>query len=179
MNTNFQETIKMEASDEWQEHFGNGDLNYGVNDLGQMFPETLDGDGEDDAEGPEIIYVYMNIQQPIEILKNLLQDKTKKNLANYEVWLQNVQMLEPFKTLVDQCVKGEGLVQVNAQIIDSLKRINIADVVKPAEEADDAMKSIGLDGDIVMHENDPGNSNDSSDCTFFAFQCSELIWTCF
>lgn len=163
MNANFSETIKMEATDEWQD-FSNGDVNFDVNfDAGQMFPEPLEGE----ADEPEIIYVYMNIQQPIEILKNLLQEKTKKNLSNYEVWLQNVQVLEPFKTLVDQCVKGEGLVQVNAQILDHLKRINIADVVKPAEEVDDAMKSIGLDGDIVMHENDPGNSNDSSDCKFF------------
>lgn len=103
-------------------------MNFNVNfDAGQIFPETLDGDGE-------IIFVNMNIQQPIEVLKNLLQEKTKKNLANYEVWLQNVQALESFKTLVDQCVKGEGLVQVNAQILDRLKRINIADVMSLPEE---------------------------------------------
>lgn len=164
MNTNFSDTIKMEATDEWQEHFGNGDVNFDVNfDAGQMFSESLEGD----ADEPEIIYVYMDIQSPIEMLKVLLQQKTKKNLSNYEVWLQNVQMLEPFKTLVDQCVKGEGLVQVNAQILDGPQRINIADVVKPTEEVDNAMKSvqnIDFENDIVMNENDHTNSNDSSDC---------------
>lgn len=165
MNTNFSDTIKMEATDEWHDHFGNGDVNFDVNfDTGQMFSEQLEGDGDE----PEIIYVYMDIQSPIETLKVLLQEKTRKNLSNYEVWLQNVQMLEPFKTLVDQCVKGEGLVQVNAQILDGPKRINIADVVKPTDEVDNAMKNVGLETDIIMNENEQGNSNDSSDCKLLA-----------
>lgn len=172
MNPNFTDPIKMEEeTDEWQglgqEHFGNGDVNFDVNfDAGQIFPETLDGG--DAADDPEIIYVYMDIQSPIQTLKVLLQEKTKKDLRDYNVWLQNVQMLEPFKTLVDQCVKGEGLVQVNAQIFDGPKRINIADVVKPTDEVDNAMKSveenIGMDADIIMNEKDQGNSSDSADC---------------
>ena len=38
--------------------------------------------------------------------------------------------------LVDQCVQGEGLVQINVEIkIDSgLKKINIVDVLKPADD---------------------------------------------
>lgn len=172
MNPTFTDPIKMEEeTEEWQglgqEHFGNGDVNFDVNfDAGQIFPETLDGG--DATDDPEIIYVYMDIQSPIQTLKVLLQDKTKKDLRDYNVWLQNVQMLEPFKTLVDQCVKGEGLVQVNAQIFDGPKRINIADVVKPTEEVDNAMKSveenIGMDADIIMSEKDQGNSSDSADC---------------
>lgn len=154
----------MEANDEWQAHFDNGDVNFDVNfDAGHMFSEPLEGEPDES----EIICVYMDIQLPIETLKVLLQEKTKKDLTGYEVWLQNVQMLEPFKTLVDQCVKGEGLVQVNAQILDGPKRINIADVVKPTEEVVNAMKSeqgLGLDTDVVMNDMEPGaNSNDSSD----------------
>lgn len=164
INANFTDAIKMETTDEW--HFGNGDVNFDVNfDAGQIFTEPLEGD----AEESEIIYVYMDIQSPIETLKVLLQQKTKKNLSNYEVWLQNVQMLEPFKTLVDQCVKGEGLVQVNAQILDGQKRINIADVVKPTEEVDNAMKnveSVGLESDVVMNESEHGTNSNDSDCEF-------------
>ncbi|XP_055320536.1 DNA-binding protein Ets97D-like [Sitodiplosis mosellana] len=164
MNPNFNDTIKMEATDEWQAHFGNGDVNFDVNfDAGHIFSEPLEGDPDE----TEIICVYMDIQLPIETLKVLLQEKTKKDLSDYDVWLQNVQMLEPFKTLVDQCVKGEGLVQVNAQILDGPKRINIADVVKPTEEVVNAMKNeqgVGLDSDIVMNDIEHGaNSNDSSD----------------
>lgn len=170
MNPNFPDTIKMEATDEWQTHFGNGDVNFDVNfDAGHMFSEPLEGDPDE----TEIICVYMDIQLPIETLKVLLQEKTKKDLSDYEVWLQNVQMLEPFKTLVDQCVKGEGLVQVNAQILDGPKRVNIADVVKPTEEVVNAMKNeqnIGLDSDIVMNDIEHGNnSNDSSDGNFRVF----------
>lgn len=181
MNPNFTDPIKMEdETDEWQGHFGNGDVNFDVNfDAGQIFSETLDGadggSGADATDEPDIIYVYMDIQSPIQTLKILLQDKTKKDLSDYDVWLQNVQMLEPFKTLVDQCVKGEGLVQVNAQILDDSKRINIADVVKPTEEVDNAMKNveqnIGLDPDIIMDEKD--HSSDSADCKW-SFQFYHL-----
>lgn len=43
--------------------------------------------------------------------------------------------LEPHKNLVDQCVKGEGLVQINVEIKYIIKRINILDVLKPTEDA--------------------------------------------
>lgn len=36
--------------------------------------------------------------------------------------------------MVDQCVQGEGLVQVNVQIKATQRRINIVDVLKPAED---------------------------------------------
>lgn len=42
--------------------------------------------------------------------------------------------MEDDKNLVDQCVQGEGLVQVNVQILGNLKRLNIIDVLKPAED---------------------------------------------
>lgn len=44
--------------------------------------------------------------------------------------------MEPHKNLVDQCVQGEGLVQINVEIKtegDS-KKINIVDVLKPTDE---------------------------------------------
>lgn len=45
--------------------------------------------------------------------------------------------MENHKNLVDQCVQGEGTVQVNVQIKadeHGNKKINIVDVLKPAEE---------------------------------------------
>jgi len=73
-------------------------------------------------------------------------------LNYYTFWLQDAQevsrttedpssystsipQLESHKNLVDQCVKGEGLVQINVQIQTIRKRINIADVLKPTEAA--------------------------------------------
>jgi GA-binding protein transcription factor alpha len=42
--------------------------------------------------------------------------------------------LENNKNLVEQCVQGQGLVQINVQLQANLKRINILDVLKPAED---------------------------------------------
>lgn len=42
--------------------------------------------------------------------------------------------MEGHKNLVDQCVQGEGLVQVNVEIKYHQKKINIVDVLKPAED---------------------------------------------
>lgn len=42
--------------------------------------------------------------------------------------------MESHKNLVDQCVQGEGLVQVNVQIRTTQRCINIVDVLKPAED---------------------------------------------
>lgn len=55
-------------------------------------------------------------------------------LKEYEFWLQNAQMLECHKNLVDQCVQGEGIVQINVQVITLTQRINIVDVLKPTED---------------------------------------------
>ena len=53
-----------------------------------------------------------------------------------DFWLQDSQLLEPHMNLVDQCVQGEGLVQIICEIKDeeNLKKINIVDVLKPPEE---------------------------------------------
>lgn len=114
----------------------------------------------------EINHVYMDIESTLETLKAILQQKTKRDISHYDVWLQNVKILEPFGTLVDQCVDGEeGLVRVNAQILDSVERINITDVIKPTNQMLDAMQNDqdNIDSDIIMNETvQSSNSNDSS-----------------
>lgn len=77
---------------------------------------------------------HMDIREPLSTLKVLLEQRLGVELPGYDFWLQETQRLEPTRTLVDQCVQGEGLVQVNVQIQTSLKRINIIDVLKPAED---------------------------------------------
>ena len=44
--------------------------------------------------------------------------------------------LDPHSTLVEQCVQGKGIVQVNVKISfeGGVKKINILDVLKPADE---------------------------------------------
>lgn len=52
--------------------------------------------------------------------------------------------MENHKNLVDQCIQGEGLVQINVQIQTHLKRINIVDVLKPTEDYADLGESINV-----------------------------------
>lgn len=163
--------IKMETSDlHDQLTFPNFD---GSGDFGGIIPNTDifspaellhgdDGIGENKTnDDNDIIFVYMDIRDPIKTLKTLLEQKIGMNLSKYEVWLQNMQMLEPHKNLVDQCVKGEGLVQINAQVQVDDKRINIADVVKPTEEVLAEMSAVESDrmADCIMDDTNDDESD--------------------
>lgn len=79
------------------------------------------------------VVVQMDIKSPIKTLLVLLHEKTKKDLSGYDVWLQNAKLVDPFETLIDHCVKSEGLIEVNVQIFENSKHINIVDVVMPVE----------------------------------------------
>ncbi|XP_073989654.1 DNA-binding protein Ets97D isoform X2 [Rhodnius prolixus] len=83
-----------------------------------------------------VIMMHMDIREPLSSLKYLLQEKLGTDLNEYSFTLQDSQMLEGHKNLVDQCVQGEGLVQINVELKEENgdKRINIIDVLKPAEE---------------------------------------------
>ncbi|XP_015187421.1 PREDICTED: DNA-binding protein Ets97D isoform X2 [Polistes dominula] len=94
---------------------------------------SLEGSiNSDDYDG--ILMQHMDIREPLSKLRNLLEQRLGGDLTDYDFWLQDAQMLECHKNLVDQCVQGEGLVQVNVQIKTVQKRINIVDVLKPAED---------------------------------------------
>ncbi|XP_016996314.3 DNA-binding protein Ets97D [Drosophila takahashii] len=99
----------------------------------EIFEESIDVETE--AEPDDIIIVHMDIREPLSMLKSLVEQKIGVCLNYYTFWLQDAQELESHKNLVDQCVKGEGLVQINVQIQTIRKRINIADVLKPTEAA--------------------------------------------
>jgi len=91
-------------------------------------------DDDDDDDG--IIMLHMDIRDPLYYLKNQLESRLKIDLENCIYTLQDSQPLEGHMNLVDQCVQGEGLVQVNVElkINNECKSINIVDVLKPAEE---------------------------------------------
>uniref|UniRef100_L7M5P0 Putative dna-binding protein n=1 Tax=Rhipicephalus pulchellus TaxID=72859 RepID=L7M5P0_RHIPC len=86
--------------------------------------------------GSGVIAQHMDITEPLSTLRTLLEQRIGLSLQDYSFFLQDTQELNPTKNLVDQCVQGEGLVQVNVEIInkDDTKKINIVDVLKPAEE---------------------------------------------
>lgn len=95
---------------------------------------TLESTANGEYSNDGILMQHMDIREPLSMLKSLLEERLTIDLKNYSFWLQNAQMLESHKNLVDQCVQGEGLVQINVQIKPMQKRINIVDVLKPAED---------------------------------------------
>lgn len=101
---------------------------------GGLSPKSNDDQQEDD----DIIVQHMDIRQPLSTLRMLLEQRLAVDLSDYEFWLQDSQMLESHKNLVDQCVQGEGLVQVNVRIKSdgNVNKINIEDVLKPAEDGE-------------------------------------------
>lgn len=169
--------IKMESSDLHDQlayaykedniipNFDSGDDFSGIISNNEIFPQDalLEGHGEmNKIDGDDIIFVYMDIRDPIKTLKTLLEEKIGISLSKYEVYLQNVQLLEPHKNLVDQCVKGEGLVQINAQVKTSNRRINIVDVVKPTEEALAEINAVENGKETNAGSGDAANQSDAT-----------------
>lgn len=94
------------------------------------------GQEDDDSQTLHVIAQHMDITEPLLTLRTLLEQKLGLELSDYTFYLQDTHELDACKNLVDQCVEGEGLVQVNVEITtkDGIKKINIVDVLKPAEE---------------------------------------------
>ncbi|XP_013397382.1 GA-binding protein alpha chain isoform X1 [Lingula anatina] len=84
-----------------------------------------------------IIVQHMDISDPLNVLRHLLEAKLQCTLAEHEFYLQDSLLLNPEKNLVEQCVQGEGMVQINVEVKSQpgiKPRINIVDILKPAEE---------------------------------------------
>jgi GA-binding protein transcription factor alpha len=116
--------------------------------------EDLDDDDDDDDDDDEdeddtddgagghgsvgVLAELIDIREPLKNLKKNLERRLKLDLSEYDFWLQDTQMLPGDTSLVDQCVQGEGMVQINVEIKEDeetdTKKINIIDVLKPADE---------------------------------------------
>lgn len=114
---------------------------------------TVDQEGTTDGyeEGAEedydshcqpVVIQHMDIAQPLSILRRLLEAQLSVSLTDHEFWLQDQYKLDPQLNLTSQCVQGCGQVQVNVEIKTvpgSMPRINITDVLKPADSDDEDM----------------------------------------
>ena len=88
---------------------------------------------------PEGVVAHLiDVREPLINLKRGLEKRLGRDLTDYDFWLQNSQILPENTTLVDHCVQGEGLVQINVEINEELggavKKMNIVDVLKPADD---------------------------------------------
>ncbi|GBP00906.1 DNA-binding protein Ets97D [Eumeta japonica] len=96
-------------------------------------PDDEDTIQSNDSSG-DVIVQLMDIRTRLSKLRVMLERRLGADLSDYTFWLQDAKMLENHKTLVEQCIKGEGVVQVNIQVRAAERRINILDVLKPDEE---------------------------------------------
>ncbi|XP_040582849.1 DNA-binding protein Ets97D [Lepeophtheirus salmonis] len=102
--------------------------------------EFLAGSGSMGSVGNEegIIAQLIDIREPLVNLRRTLEQRLDgTDLSDYDFWLQDSQSLPAESSLVDHCVQGEGLVQINVEIKvdeDGVKKINIVDVLKPSDE---------------------------------------------
>ncbi|XP_064604239.1 GA-binding protein alpha chain-like [Liolophura sinensis] len=106
---------------------------------------TLTEDGEvisEQGAPPQyqnLIIQHMDIAEPLSTLKRLLEIRLQCSLAGHDFYLQDDLLLDSNKSLVDQCVQGEGMVQINVEVKSQpgvKSKINIVDILKPAEEVE-------------------------------------------
>jgi len=93
--------------------------------------EDIDVDVDGDIDD-EVLSELIDIREPLGQLKQSLEARLGYSLKNYDFWLQDTQMLSDEITLVDQCIQGEGLVQIKVEVANG--KINIVDVLKPEED---------------------------------------------
>ena len=48
-------------------------------------------------------------------MRQVMEQRLNSDLGEYDFWLQDSQKLEEGMTLVEQCLQGEGLVQINME----------------------------------------------------------------
>lgn len=63
-----------------------------------------------------IVVQHMEITEPLTTLRELLEARLSCSLAEHEFYLQDSLVLDPTKNLVEQCVQGEGMVQINVEV---------------------------------------------------------------
>ncbi|BFZ13649.1 hypothetical protein BsWGS_16690 [Bradybaena similaris] len=84
-----------------------------------------------------LIIQHMDIAEPLSMLKQLLETRLQCSLADHQFYLQDSIELDSEKSLVEQCVQGEGMVQVNLEIKSQPgvpAQINILDILKTADD---------------------------------------------
>ncbi|WAR04666.1 GABPA-like protein [Mya arenaria] len=90
-----------------------------------------------------LIIQHMDIAEPLATLKQLLELRLQCSLSDHQFYLQDSIPLDTRKSLVDQCVQGEGMVQINLEVKSQpgmKPKINILDILKPAEEVEPAVE---------------------------------------
>lgn len=110
----------------------------------EMQPQGEEGEMVDDDPNAvttslvhNIITQMMDIAEPMANLRTMLEQRLQCNLSEHEIYLQNSAQLDATKSLLEQGVSAEGVVQFSVQVISTQgvkPRLNIVDIVKPIIE---------------------------------------------
>ncbi|KAK7105654.1 GA-binding protein alpha chain-like isoform X2 [Littorina saxatilis] len=115
-------------------------------DEGVVYQEEILGDGQQPApQYQNLIIQHMDIAEPLSTLKTLLETRLQCSLAEHQFFLQDSLQLDSNKSLVEQCVQGEGMVQVNLEVksqpglsaLSVKPKINIVDILKTADDVEE------------------------------------------
>ncbi|XP_038065630.1 GA-binding protein alpha chain-like isoform X2 [Patiria miniata] len=85
-------------------------------------------------QSQSIIIHMMDIAEPLTSLKKALMQRLQCNLMDHEIYLQNERLMEEDKSLVEQGINAEGILQFSVEVNSSQgmkPRLNIVDVIKP------------------------------------------------
>uniref|UniRef100_A0A336MJP5 CSON002562 protein n=1 Tax=Culicoides sonorensis TaxID=179676 RepID=A0A336MJP5_CULSO len=102
--------------------------------ISNQLSSTQSVNESDDENSDDVLKIHMDLIKPLSHLKTLVENQVGAKLTGFKFWLQDSQELSPDKNLVDQCVQGAGIVQINVQVIQNEKKINIVDVLKPSDD---------------------------------------------
>jgi len=84
-------------------------------DVGEVEERDEDDEEEDDQNEEGVVAQLIDIREPLLNLKRALERRLGVNLARHKFWLQDSQELPEDTSLVEQCVQGEGMVQINGK----------------------------------------------------------------
>jgi len=106
-------------------------------DDGIVYEEEIIQQQQPPPQYQNLIIQHMDIAEPLSTLKRLLEIRLQCSLADHQFFLQDSIELDSEKSLVDQCVQGEGMVQINLEVKSQpgvKPKINILDILKTAED---------------------------------------------
>ncbi|XP_005103501.1 GA-binding protein alpha chain isoform X1 [Aplysia californica] len=106
-------------------------------DDGIVYEEEIIQPQQPPPQYQNLIIQHMDIAEPLSTLKRLLEIRLQCSLAEHQFYLQDSIELDSGKSLVDQCVQGEGMVQINLEVKSQpgvKPKINILDILKTAED---------------------------------------------
>ncbi|XP_046338901.1 GA-binding protein alpha chain-like isoform X1 [Haliotis rufescens] len=109
-------------------------------DEGVIYEEEMIQPQQPPPQYQNLIIQHMDIAEPLLTLKRLLEVRLQCSLAEHQFYLQDSIQLDANKSLVDQCVQGDGMVQINLEVKSQpagvKPKINILDILKTADEVE-------------------------------------------